>query len=695
MGKKSKKMTDSGPVRNSFSIGDRVSLHDLATVKYNGKGGVVKSVPKEVGGRFGILLEGENLPLAIRPQNLSLIKSKILNASRKSTQEQLEERQRMASMLHAPKESYLDADQLGMFRAMMEMFMTPAMQIKAYGRTIDPMPDFRAELLQKGGGFPRGVDPSWADHYLRNAFEHACGLPHMFEITFKQKDWDLKAEPGYVMKRLSTSASAKSDWYFSQVAPGSIFGKREAHPYTALVRHSFSNQAYRKEVLHQGTTHVAVGFVDLGMLFAADLKPSHSRGSAEPLRFLGVDMSAYSIAKTHVVWELLRQAPSPRESPPQSRAKYLRQVLQVWYSASWGEGTFEAVKQALESLLSCSVQRSSSYHPDVRDLLEHWLQAPILPLKDARNDLVCLTTDNLSAIGHLLRQCDRIALAKYELTRDFGLLQGQQSICGNTLMFDCPDGTPPLQPDETVFSAFQWGDIMTQLIQQTKNKAKGPRGMNIIEAAEQYAIDRLGKMATWAQSNTVEVELKCAAIQDVVQEVATAKPFTMSWSNIVDYLDYQEFHDVARACSIHGDTIHFGYSMNWTTEVFGTNVLDFRGSERADLRASILDQANQTVQKTYSAFGWDKYLRSPPPTNPINTASSFVLDHVHYRAWTDSFFQIARRDGPVSVGNVELPVGSPLSTTGDSTVVFTWTYSPEVHFDLKGHYAMESKLCSA
>jgi hypothetical protein len=479
MGKKSKKKTASGPVRDSFVIGDRVSLHDLAMVKYNGKGGVVKSVPKEVGGRYGILLEGTTAPLAIRPQNISLIESKTLNAIRKSTQEQLEERRSMTSLLQS--KTSLDVNQLGMFRTIVESSLTPEMQIKAYGRTIDPMPDFRAELLQKGGGFPLGVDPGWADHFLRDSFEHAYALPHRFELFFKQKDWE--AEPRYVLKRLGTSDPAKLEWYFSKAVPGSIFGKRKANPYTALVRHSFSNQAYRKEVLHQGTTHVAVGFVDLGMLFAANLNRSPSRGSDEPLRFIGVDMSAYSVAKAHVVWELLRQAPSPTESPPQSWTTYLRQVLQVWYSASWGEGTFEAVKQALESLLSCSGQRASSYHPDVRALLDHWLQAPVLPLEDARDGLARVTTDNFSAIGNLVRQCDRISLAKYELTRDFGLLQGQQPICGNTLMFDCPDGTPQLAEDETVFSAFQWVDIMDLLVQQNKHAAKGPSGMNIIEAA--------------------------------------------------------------------------------------------------------------------------------------------------------------------------------------------------------------------
>jgi hypothetical protein len=195
-------------------------------------------------------------------------------------------------------------------------------------------------------------------------------------------------------------------------------------------------------------------------------------------------------------------------------------------------------------------------------------------------------------------------------------------------------------------------------------------------------------MATWARSNTVEVDLKCAAIQDVVQKVATTKPRTMSWSNIVDYLDYQEFHDVARACSIHGDTLHFGYSMNWTTEVFGTTIVDFSGPERADLRASILDRANQVVQELYRALGWDRFFVSPPPTNPINTTSTFALGHQYYKAWTDFFFQIARRHGPVSVGIVEYSVASPLSTTGDGTVAFTWTYDPDIHFNLQNPDSM-------
>ena len=44
---------------------------------------------------------------------------------------------------------------------------------------------------------------------------------------------------------------------------------------------------------------------------------------------------------------------------------------------------------------------------------------------------------------NLLKKRDRIAIAKYELSRDFGVQD--KPVCGNMLMFDCPDGTPPLE----------------------------------------------------------------------------------------------------------------------------------------------------------------------------------------------------------------------------------------------------------
>ena len=49
----------------------------------------------------------------------------------------------------------------------------------------------------------------------------------------------------------------------------------------------------------------------------------------------------------------------------------------------------------------------------------------------------------------------------------------------------------------------------------------------------------------------------------------------MSWSNVLDYMKITQFHDMARRLSQFGDTIHYGYSMNWVAEVYGVNLLDY------------------------------------------------------------------------------------------------------------------------
>ena len=47
-----------------------------------------------------------------------------------------------------------------------------------------------------------------------------------------------------------------------------------------------------------------------------------------PVRFIGVDMSIYSIAKSIVIYEMLKDKQISSES-----------VLEVWYSATWTSQT--------------------------------------------------------------------------------------------------------------------------------------------------------------------------------------------------------------------------------------------------------------------------------------------------------------------------------------------------------------------
>lgn len=588
------------------------------------------------------------------------------NASGQSTEEQRKMRENTVNFAYDNRGGNGSAFLMKLMRMMMNMFMTEERQIKVYGRKIDPMPDFRQEAIC-GGGFPQGVDRAWGDKYLRMSFEQKSFLPHNYELFMKRPNWE--AEPMDVFKRLNTNHPIKLKWYLGPKSVGDIFPmddflkddtSRDAYP--NIMRHSFSNNPYHKQMLSQGTTHVAVGFVDLGILFAASLN-APPIGRNGPLHFLGVETSSYSVAKTLVIWEMLKQTPAEGDK----RDSHLRSIAQVWFSTTWSEGTAAATKAALQSLSAPSKQKP--YHPEVKQLLDHWLSSAPVSLQEARSQYADATHCARSSIGNLKRKSDRVPMAMYELTGDFAL--NGKPVVGNSLMFDCPDGTAPLDNDETCFSALNWKEVSKILSPET----------NVVEAAERYTLSNISKLAGWALAGDVTIELICAKIEDVAEDVAAVRPWTMSWSNVLDYFKHGDFHRMARACSIHGDTIHFGYSMNWPCSVVGTSLIDFQGPEHADKRSQIIDAANTAVETSYKMRGWSDYLRLPPPTNPLNTTSNYGLEHMHYRTWAEHFFDIARRDGPCNVANVEHGAfGSPLSPTGASSVSFTWTYDPKIKF---------------
>ncbi|CAB9528467.1 expressed unknown protein [Seminavis robusta] len=678
---KSKRKTSNGPGalhsrQNEFKVGDRVSLEGLQSVRYNGRQGKIFSLPKHTSDpaeRYGVLLDGCDKPIAIKPCNI--VASQIVaqpgyrRDGRMTTEQQRKERQAMEDATTLTQKETMSADQMEMMRLMTTMFLTEEHQIKAFGRKIEPMPNFWEEVRQEPtGGIPKSVDKKWANEYLRTSYEQSHSLPHFMEMCMKLAEYEPTMKD--FLKRLGTNDPRKVHWFFSQERrPGDIFPRgMNVYRYSSFIRHSFSNQAYRKEVLHLGTTHVAVGFVDLGILFAATLEDKLSGTRAGPLRFLGIELSVYAVAKTLVIWEMFQQTP-----PLKTREgdKHCRAILQAWFSATWSGDTEKAVRAAIEAIVGRS-SKHFSLNPEVKATLNHWSAASRMTLGEARLRWSRNTSCASSGISEMRRRVDRIAMAQYELTGDFGI-EDDGALAGNILMFDCQDGSAPQASSETIFSALDWKELALLLSPST----------NILQAAEEFALTGIAKLAGWARDERVTVDLRFGKVEDLVEEIAAAKPWTMSWSNVLDYIDHRDFHRLARSCSRCGDTIHFGYSMNWVVDVFGVNLIDFLGPEKAKARADVMELANKNVAIFYKSLGWVKYLRLPPPCNPINTTSNYALELLHHRAWADYFFNIARRDGPCNVASVERAVGSPLSHTGGSTVAFTWTYDPEISFNAK------------
>ena len=407
--------------------------------------------------------------------------------------------------------------------------------------------------------------------------------------------------------------------------------------------------------------------MDLGLLLAADIRDS----DAGPVRFIGYELSAYSIAKTLLLWEMLCTSSA---SSAADEENHLRSILQVWYSASWSGKTMQAFSTAITSLCS----RLPEFCEPVRRLIKHWAASNGVALSSARKLWMDATSDARSSIGRLLLRHDRIAMARYELTGDFGLVS--EPTCGSVTMFDCPDCTPPLAKDESVFSTLHFKDLVPEGMLPDGTISTNPGEffkVSLMAAAEEKVMSDLKTLRERATKGMVTVELRMQGVQDSVKEIAAEHPWTMSWSNVLDYFNAEHFHAIARGCSAFGDTIHFGYSMNWVCGVRGTNIMDFFDPQGHNTRIKVIDGANESLSAMYHSFGWQHRLRLPPPENPYNT-TGFMLERMHYEKWADHWINAA---GPeCSLANLEHSLPSPLSVTGGSTVSMTWTYDLQISF---------------
>ena len=180
---------------------------------------------------------------------------------------------------------------------MMFEALGPTKQKELFGRSLSHLPPFH---------LPKGVEPSViSQQYLDSAYGNARSQPHQREMFFRRPDYT--PEPRDLSHRLLNGCEGKEELsrrllWWSEAKPGDIFpnfpyGQTQAH-----TRYDFSNYAIDNQVVKAGTVHAAVGFVDLGILAQCQLEDDAERG---PLHFVGYELSAHSVAKTRVLWQLL------------------------------------------------------------------------------------------------------------------------------------------------------------------------------------------------------------------------------------------------------------------------------------------------------------------------------------------------------------------------------------------------------
>ncbi|CAE7212046.1 RPAP3 [Symbiodinium sp. KB8] len=616
-------------------------------------------------------LEGVDLP-EVRAEAAELRKRLAAAAAAarpvaaKSTDEQLREREAAASH-DGFKLLSNSGDQKVMMQQMMKMLPKKELAKRFGPLAAREVPSFHLDF-PKQFGWPVAVDVARAAKLLEVTYSIATTSPWMMNHAIKTGDFKFEFEDWQKRFHFGGLGLERMKLVFQegrQFRPGDVIDMEFCRQdfkmqYDTRIRNSFANSLNRKEIMQQGTVHVAVGFNDLGTLLTGDFRPSpqHDHG---PLRFIGYEMNAFNVAKTRIIERLLKDPQVPLTIP-----------LQIWFSSAWTSLAEEAFRRAAGAAMACSTQADV----EVQAYFSHWVSAAPVPLSEARALWLDYHEDgrDWSAIASMARHKDRMALCDYYVTGD--VLGGEIPNTGSLAMWSVPPGSPPLQKGESAFNAVSLEDLLTEVGSET--------GSNIKVAMEALLLRRLQRLRGLLQRGEVQIELHVGLLsldnKALLSQIAELHPWTMSWSNVLDHMHLRDFHDMARACSIHGDTIHYGYSMNWITGVWGTCIMDFP----EEMRGELIDLSDKgLIEAGHLSFEGlprsEMLLVLPPHDTPLNY-TGFVLSLSHGSKWADYFCSPALGMPVPQLGQASpLSLFCPLHQVSTS-LSLTWSYDSDISF---------------
>jgi hypothetical protein len=107
-----------------------------------------------------------------------------------------------------------------------------------------------------------------------------------------------------------------------------------------------------KQTLTLGTVHIAVGFVDLGLLLDSRFSEPEAESPSARLLFRGFEASSFAVAKSLVIWEMLRTSGT--------KASW---VVQVWFSAIWSKRATNAFLAAARRVAAVDCSKPTVDYP--------------------------------------------------------------------------------------------------------------------------------------------------------------------------------------------------------------------------------------------------------------------------------------------------------------------------------------------
>lgn len=456
-------------------------------------------------------------------------------------------------------------------------------------------------------------------------------------------------------RRLGGKCNALFKWYFDSKREIGDVLHRPVVKYTmgvSVLHANFGNcPVCPKHTLRFGSTHVAVGFVDLGVLLDSKYLEQADNHESECLHFRGFEANEFSVAKSLVLWNML--------CTEGTKACW---VVQVWFSSVWSKratNAFLAAARRVAGMESESTNSSVSKLPDeVHSLLKHWASSKGVGLKRLVKRRSQTSKESSDAL-YFAHPEDRVEMLRYHLTGEFGL--GGEELCSSSIvMFDCPTNCHKIEA-ASVFNTLTLSDIVSSDLYngsyfQTAERVKEKR----VETLMEYA--KAGKIK-------IQLSLHALSLKSVVQieEIAHLEPLSISWSNILDYMSREEFHALAKSCC--PNATHSGYSMNWPQQTFGASLIDY-----PDDSLSVIRKAEKaTILSMKDLYSQRRIFLLPIQHNPLNTTAGFLANRC-YSHWVKYYFGHSTIE-VLETGMMD-QLGNPLSLA-QGVISNYWTYDSQ------------------
>ncbi|KAL3666466.1 hypothetical protein V7S43_008714 [Phytophthora oleae] len=601
--------------------------------------------------------------------------------------------------------------------------------------------------------WPEGVASDFAYKALYRAYLEASTRPWVDALSMREGSFFTTLTLADVMKRWHGTGALEIMRARGSSRLGDIVDGREARSdyepqYEARTRSSFANNPSRAEVYYFASTHVAIGFCDFSSLLAATLR--NNSNTDAPLRFVGFDMNEFAVAKCKVVAQMLG-----------SSSVAISSVMEIWLSSTWSDTTLADFKECVNAVLMNEHQENSK----VMAYLRHWASAEPVSAATAH----CTFWENLAkrnkiALGSLCsfrREIDRLDLTEYMLSGEIRasadilkLMATEQpgavdvrtkakkkrnrkykkktaaksevatptTLVGNLTMFNVPAGSPPLE-DDIAFNTVDFGLLVEDYVTREKKQKRSTNGLSVVDLFIIHILKNLFRLRELLRTNKLTIEVNYGVLkavrgeavndyvnQELLARIARLRPDTISWSNMVDDFLPEDFHDLARRCSAHGNCVHYGYSMNWPTQVCGTSIIDLGKGHFKKMLDVVLDSALgfpidlapmplPSVVDMLKAAGLDKLLFLPFREHSLNS-TAYVLAQLFNDEWADHFMKkgmpttrekqrLGALNTPLNcglqMGAMELALPCPLYRSS-LTLHMSWCYDPRVRLVVNSRF---------